>query len=210
MIVLRRFGAGRQAVRIGAASRLSWNASTGTRWLSGGLSEENKVPEGNVSAEGAGAAGKLRKKTSLLNSTARSFGNSLKLEIIDKKYTDEGKLLSLDITDRAVSKLSELIKEENNPDLALRITVESGGCHGFQYNLNLTDVSTKQPQDCLFKKGEAKVLIDESSLSILRESKIDYTNELIGSMFKVVDSPYTTSSCGCGSSFDFDFSKLGT
>lgn len=166
-----------------------------------------KYSTSNISTE----VGNKRTPTSLSN-TSRSFINNElqghKLNIIDKKYTDEGKLLTLDLTDRAVERLNQISKEENNPNVALRVNVESGGCHGFQYNLELSDISKKTEDDCVFEKGNAKIMVDESSLSILRESKIDYTKELIGSMFKVVDSPYTTSSCGCGSSFDFDFSKL--
>lgn len=154
-----------------------------------------------------------RSPTSLSN-TSRSFTNpevkseKTELKIIDEKYSDDGKLLTLDLTPRAISQLNEISKKDDNPDLALRITVESGGCHGFQYNLDLSDIKTKTEDDCIFEKGGARVIIDDSSLSILRESKVDYTTELIGSMFKVVDSPYTSSACGCGSSFDFDFSKI--
>lgn len=158
----------------------------------------------NISSE-------VKRSPTSLSNTSRTFGNNLpksQLNIINKKYSDEGKLLELDLTDRAVERLNQISKEENNPNVALRVNVESGGCHGFQYNLELSDISKKTEDDCIFERDNAKIMVDESSLSILRESKIDYTNELIGSMFKVVDSPYTTSSCGCGSSFDFDFSKL--
>lgn len=94
---------------------------------------------------------------------------------------------------------------DNNPDLALRITIESGGCHGFQYLMNLVDLS-KSPvteEDTLFEgdKG-AKVVIDEASLELLNGSTVDYTMELIGSQFKVTGIPGATSSCGCGTSFD--------
>jgi iron-sulfur cluster assembly accessory protein len=143
-----------------------------------------------------------------LTNTARTFGKKHELEIHNKKYTDDGKLLTMDISERAMAKLNEIAKEEGNPDVALRISVESGGCHGFQYNLELSDLSKKEQGDCVFEKNGARVMIDEASLSILRESMVDYTTELIGSMFKVVDSPYMASSCGCGSSFDFDFSKV--
>lgn len=128
--------------------------------------------------------------------------------IENKKYTDDGKLLVMDIGERAVRKLKEIAAEDLNPELALRISVESGGCHGFQYNLELSDLGHRTDEDCLFEKDGARVLVDEASLGILRESKVDYTTELIGSMFKVVDSPYMASSCGCGSSFDIDFSKV--
>lgn len=150
---------------------------------------------------------KKRAPTSLAN-TGRNFKSGSKLEIHNKKYTDDGKLLTIDISERAVAKLKSIAEEEKNPDLALRIAVESGGCHGFQYNLHLSNLAEKTEDDCIFEKDGAHVMIDDASLSILRESVVDYTTELIGSMFKVVDSPYMASSCGCGSSFDFDFSKV--
>lgn len=122
--------------------------------------------------------------------------------------------LKIGITDRAQEKLNSIAQEDKNPDTGLLITVESGGCHGFQYDIKLTNVSEelkKNPELLVFKRdGDqvAQVIIDESSLQILQDSKLDYTKELIGSQFKVVDSPYTSSACGCGSSFDFDFEKL--
>lgn len=122
--------------------------------------------------------------------------------------------LKIGITDRAQEKLNNIAQEDKNPDSGLLITVESGGCHGFQYDIKLTNVSDelkKNPDLLVFKRdGDqiAQLIIDESSLQILQDSKLDYTKELIGSQFKVVDSPYTTSACGCGSSFDFDFDKL--
>lgn len=119
--------------------------------------------------------------------------------------------MKLAITERAAEKLQLIVESDEDPDSALRIGVESGGCHGFQYNLKLTGVSKELAEDgdlFVFKRGPAQVVIDESSLEILQDSKVDYTKELIGSQFKVVDSPYTSTSCGCGSSFDFDFDKL--
>lgn len=119
--------------------------------------------------------------------------------------------LRIGITDAAKDKLVEI---SSGPDSALRIKVESGGCHGFQYNLELTNVADEAAKDddlVIFERtdnGLAKVIFDESSLEILQDSKVDYTTELIGSSFKVVDSPYTSTLCGCGASFDFDFEKL--
>ena len=96
--------------------------------------------------------------------------------------------------------------KEANPQLALRVTVESGGCHGFQYLMSLTNTSSISAEDdTLFEAGDgsgAKVVLDEPSLELLKGSKIDYTMELIGSQFKVVGNPAATSSCGCGTSFD--------
>ena len=93
-----------------------------------------------------------------------------------------------------------------NPDLALRVAVESGGCHGFQYLMSLTSInSISKTEDTVFKSmdgTEAKVVMDEPSLELLKGSKIDYTMELIGSQFKIVGNPAASSSCGCGTSFD--------
>merc|ERR1711939_1056614 len=96
--------------------------------------------------------------------------------------------------------------------LALRVAVESGGCHGFQYLMSLVNTTDVDPtEDTLFeneesvaKDGEykAKLVMDEPSLELLNGSSIDYTMELIGSQFKVTGIPGAKSSCGCGTSFD--------
>jgi iron-sulfur cluster assembly accessory protein len=123
--------------------------------------------------------------------------------------------MTVEITPRATRRLGEIMKKEANPNLHLRITVESGGCHGFQYLMSLTsDVDAEE--DTVFiagtpdegaggetsGEGKAKVVMDEPSLELLKGSKIDYTMELIGSQFKIVDNPKASSSCGCGTSFD--------
>ena len=96
--------------------------------------------------------------------------------------------------------------KESNPQLALRVTVESGGCHGFQYLMSLTNPSSISVEhDTVFEASDgsgARVVMDEPSLELLKGSSIDYTMELIGSQFKVVGNPAATSSCGCGTSFD--------
>jgi Fe-S cluster assembly iron-binding protein IscA len=110
--------------------------------------------------------------------------------------------------------------KDSSPNLCLRVTVESGGCHGFQYLMSLEDISKvdegedvvfvgSTPDDAGVPKGEwkavaegrPKVVIDEASLELLRGSNVDYTMELIGSQFKI-DNPRASSSCGCGTSFD--------
>lgn len=103
-------------------------------------------------------------------------------------------------------RLKEIMTKDSNPFLALRITVESGGCHGFQYLMSLVNVSSiSTSDDTVFEAGDgsgAKVVMDEPSLELLKGSKVDYTMELIGSQFKVVGNPAASSSCGCGTSFD--------
>ncbi|KAL2872481.1 hypothetical protein BJX67DRAFT_369142 [Aspergillus lucknowensis] len=100
---------------------------------------------------------------------------------------------------------------EENPYHHLRITVTSGGCHGFQYLMSLEAASKiDTEEDTIFEadpseegsSGNAKVVMDEPSLELLSGSTVDYTTELIGSQFKIVDNPRATSSCGCGTSFD--------
>lgn len=113
--------------------------------------------------------------------------------------------MSISIAPRASNRLHKIAIGDNNPNLALRVSVESGGCHGFQYLMDLTDLS-KSPateEDTIFEgeKGE-KVIIDEPSLELLNGSTVDYTMELIGSQFKITGIPGATSSCGCGTSFD--------
>jgi len=145
------------------------------------------------------------------------------------------------------------MSQDSNPNLALRIQVESGGCHGFQYLMSLTtlppvesfpsyaqemsssalNTSSSDPNamlsrtptssplpdsvpnsenvarfgedDTVFATDDgsgAKVVMDGPSLELLKGSKVDFTMELIGSQFKIVDNPLATSSCGCGTSFD--------
>lgn len=118
-------------------------------------------------------------------------------------FTRSGQLLRVNVSETAVQKLKELKVEENSPNLTLRIRVESGGCHGFQYIFQLQDGSEINKNDSIFERDGCKVLVDHVSLKILRDATIDYTTELIGSQFKI-HSPHTSSSCGCGSSFSLD------
>lgn len=114
-----------------------------------------------------------------------------------------GQVLMVNISDSAVGKLKQLMAAENNFDLCLRVAVESGGCHGFQYILSLSSLEKLGQDDGLFTRDGAHVAIDRRSLEILRDSTIDFATELIGSQFKV-NSPHASSSCGCGTSFSLD------
>ncbi|KAL6864287.1 hypothetical protein J3F83DRAFT_743262 [Trichoderma novae-zelandiae] len=136
---------------------------------------------------------------------------------------EEGKEMKLEITPRAAQRLSEIMAKDKNPNLALRIRVESGGCHGFQYLMSLITMPTGEGRDAstiiseddsIFQyvpddtgstappPNSPKIILDEPSLELLTGSKVDFTQELIGSQFKIVDNPYASSSCGCGTSFD--------
>lgn len=115
----------------------------------------------------------------------------------------------LDFTARAASKLSKIYTDSNE---ILRIGVQSGGCHGFQYNLDLVPENAKETNEVdefasnlkqitYVMPDQGKVVIDEDSLKILNNATLNYTTELIGSQFKI-ENGELKSSCGCGTSFD--------
>jgi iron-sulfur cluster assembly accessory protein len=101
------------------------------------------------------------------------------------------------VTDRAARRIAEIVAREAQTPL-LRVSVEGGGCSGFQYKFDL--VSSSEADDLLIEKGGARVLIDPVSLGLLSGSEIDYVEDLMGSAFKVKN-PQATASCGCGTSF---------
>jgi len=101
-------------------------------------------------------------------------------------------------TDNAAAKVSELIAEEGNPNLKLRISVAGGGCAGLQYNFAFDE--TPEATDAVFTRGAVTLLIDSQSLSYLNGAEIDYAEDLNGSRF-VIKNPNATSTCSCGTSF---------
>jgi iron-sulfur cluster insertion protein len=101
-------------------------------------------------------------------------------------------------TDSAASKVKELVDEEGNPDLKLRVFVQGGGCSGFQYGFTFDEVVNED--DTEMKKNGVTLLIDAMSLQYLMGAEIDYKDDLQGAQF-VIKNPNATSTCGCGSSF---------
>jgi iron-sulfur cluster insertion protein len=104
----------------------------------------------------------------------------------------------LALTDRAAKRILELVAEEAQSGLMLRVAVAGGGCSGFQYGFTLDDAVN--PDDKIIEKAGAKLVIDEMSLGMLAGSEIDFVEELVGSSF-AIRNPNATSSCGCGNSF---------
>jgi iron-sulfur cluster insertion protein len=105
---------------------------------------------------------------------------------------------SIRFTDSAAAKVSELIAEEGNEDLMLRVYITGGGCSGFQYGFTFDD--TANEDDTQVVKNGVTVLIDAMSVQYLAGAEIDYTEDLSGSQF-VIRNPNAATTCGCGSSF---------
>ena len=99
------------------------------------------------------------------------------------------------VTDRAFKKI-----ESSCESKTLRVAVKGGGCSGFQYVFDIVDEVYEDDQ--VFEKNDCRVIIDKTSLQFLEGAKIDYSEEIIGSSFKI-SNPNATSSCGCGTSFSF-------
>jgi iron-sulfur cluster assembly accessory protein len=104
---------------------------------------------------------------------------------------------SVTVSERAARRIGEILKSEA-PGTMLRVSVEGGGCSGFQYKF---DIERDQAQDDLvIARDAAVVLIDPVSVQYMAGSEIDFVDDLIGASFKVKN-PNATASCGCGTSF---------
>jgi iron-sulfur cluster assembly accessory protein len=101
------------------------------------------------------------------------------------------------LTERAARRIAEIVAGEPGAD-ALRVSVEGGGCSGFQYRFDL--VSERAPDDLLIERDGARVVVDPVSLEFVQGAEIDFVDELIGAQFKIKN-PNATASCGCGTSF---------
>jgi iron-sulfur cluster assembly accessory protein len=101
------------------------------------------------------------------------------------------------ISNRAARRISEILKDEGGGAM-LRISVEGGGCSGFQYKFDIDH--TRSDEDLVIKQDNAVVLVDSASQPFLAGSEIDFVDDLIGTSFRV-NNPNATASCGCGTSF---------
>lgn len=101
-------------------------------------------------------------------------------------------------TDAAALKVSELITEEDNPDLMLRVYVAGGGCSGFQYGFTFDE--KKEEGDSSVENQGVTLVIDPMSVQYLMGAEIDYKEDLQGAQF-IIRNPNASTTCGCGSSF---------
>lgn len=101
-------------------------------------------------------------------------------------------------TDAAAAKVQELITEEGNQQLALRVYIQGGGCSGFQYGFSFDE--NRAEDDLAVHKAGVTLLVDPLSLQYLTGAEIDYSESLAGAQF-VIRNPNAKTTCGCGSSF---------
>ena len=104
----------------------------------------------------------------------------------------------LTISDSAVDRINQLLSTKDNPDLLLRVYIQSGGCSGFQYGFQFDEAA--QEDDISVEKSGVKVVVDMLSLQYLGGAEIDFKDDLLGSRF-LVNNPNASTTCGCGSSF---------
>jgi len=102
------------------------------------------------------------------------------------------------LTESAVAKLRDILAEENNPKLKLRVFVQGGGCSGFQYGFTLDEEQAEDDWD--IEAGGVNVLVDSMSGGYLQGATIDYREDQYGSSFSIKN-PNAVTTCGCGSSF---------
>lgn len=102
------------------------------------------------------------------------------------------------VTETAIEKIIEILKDSECEDHFLRTFVQGGGCSGFQYGFQIDE--TQEDDDFLLEKSGVKILIDSMSMTYLTGATIDYTDDIMGSQF-TIKNPNAQSTCGCGSSF---------
>lgn len=104
----------------------------------------------------------------------------------------------IDFDPSAIEKIKDILAEENNPKLGLRVFIQGGGCSGFSYGFTLDEEANED--DFVVEALGVRVLVDSMSAQYLQGAKIRYKEELMGSQF-VIDNPNATTTCGCGASF---------
>lgn len=117
--------------------------------------------------------------------------------MIEQKQQSAIETSILTMTSAASDKVRELIKQENDPALGLRVFVAGGGCSGLQYGMTLDE---EQDGDTIVSLGDIRVFVDDMSLGYITGSEVDYVDSLMGAGF-TVNNPNAVSSCGCGHSF---------
>lgn len=114
------------------------------------------------------------------------------------------------LTENAITKLKDLLAEENNPSLKFRIFVQGGGCSGFSYGFTFDE--SQNEDDFTVTADNLTVLVDAMSMQYLTGASVNYIEDLTGSSFSIIN-PNAQTTCGCGSSFsmadDYAFEDFG-
>ncbi len=105
------------------------------------------------------------------------------------------------MSERAAHRILEIMTEEQNAGMMLRVAVGGGGCSGFQYSFTFDDA--RNDDDRMIERDDARIVVDEISWDFLSGAEIDFVEELIGAYF-TIRNPNATSTCGCGTSFAMD------
>ena len=121
----------------------------------------------------------------------------IKVIKISNKYVIK-EVFMLNITENAASKIKEVIQEEGNPDLRLRVFVQGGGCSGFSYGFTLDEQQNED--DFSIDAHGIAVLVDSMIIQYLQGAEINYVDDISGSQF-TIKNPNAETTCGCGSSF---------
>lgn len=108
--------------------------------------------------------------------------------------------MTITITDRAFERVDELVGQEKDKDLVLRVSVDSGGCSGLMYNYELVAKDTIATDDYIATKHNATIIIDSVSKKFMLDCTLDFIKEL-GSSYFNVSNPQAKAKCGCGNSF---------
>jgi iron-sulfur cluster insertion protein len=132
---------------------------------------------------------------------------TLGLTILHSHFTQTGRTMTvaaafdpttISLTPGAVRKVRELVEEEENPGLKLRVFITGGGCSGFQYGFSFDDETAED--DAVIEADGVAIVVDAMSYPYLAGSQVDYLEGLEGARF-VVNNPNATTTCGCGASF---------
>jgi iron-sulfur cluster insertion protein len=102
------------------------------------------------------------------------------------------------VTSKAIDKIKDILAEENNPKLKVRMFVQGGGCSGFQYGFTMDEEVNED--DFIIEAANNMIVTDAMSMQYLSGATVNYKEDLTGSQF-VIDNPNAQSTCGCGSSF---------
>jgi iron-sulfur cluster assembly accessory protein len=137
----------------------------------------------------------VKTSTSDVHKILSAAGGKSMADITTDQIVETTQVVSL--TPLAIEKVRELLENEGDPELSLRVFVAGGGCSGLQYQMALTP---SEEDDMIFEYDGVHVLVDPISAQYIAGSEIDYKESLMGAGF-VVNNPNAVSSCGCGSSF---------